>query len=750
MEKLSKKTRAESAVRLIALFAVKQAICALVSFALSYTRLFECLPSFAIAFSAAVGKHYVASAVLGGVVGAAVFSDNLLIGIAGAACILTVGIINASVRSVFTDREVPVISFLSSMLCCTATGVTVLVSDGFYFAGLLLFVCDGIISGSAAYFFARSMTVAPLIKGGSALGPFEIVCSLASACSLIMSFARFSVFVFVPSRIAAFLLILLIAYVFGETAAGSAGILCGVALEVSTQVSGLSCCVSLCGLVSGLFVKRGRIFGAVSAVIISGMFAVISGTAQSGAVFFETAVSAIAFCLIPKKLLYSVKKLFVYRNDRADEYSQRQNRKLSQAAQAVSQISPCMERLKSGERSLGNQSKARMTAFVKENVCHDCGMNNSCWGDARQQTAELFRETAETAERIKTVTPYNLPQKLTEKCIRKNMLSAAFMQAYTNISKEKEKAQKDDRFSDASHILYDFAKTLSAPKKNQHETAVCAQEAFRKFGINASDAECCEESGMAVLKVRVTDYDGVVNKTLLAKEVSKVCGYSFDIPTITKEDKGCTLTFTQMPLLRLRTGTVQYAADESGVCGDFFITFKEEGKQYFILSDGMGTGEQASSDSQATAEIFSSLVRAGMSFPGALGTVNSALLKREDVESVATLDVMCVDLYSGETVFLKAGAAPSYILKNKRVMRVEMPSMPIGILESVSFSKKETVLSKGDAVIMISDGACAMRDDHIIKSLSEFNGTSAQELAEKVLKASGKKTDDSTVLAVVF
>ena len=83
-------------------------------------------------------------------------------------------------------------------------------------------------------------------------------------------------------------------------------------------------------------------------------------------------------------------------------------------------------------------------------------------------------------------------------------------------------------------------------------------------------------------------------------------------------------------------------------------------------------------------------------------------------------------------------------------MRVEMPSMPIGILESVSFSKKETVLSKGDAVIMISDGACAMRDDHIIKSLSEFNGTSAQELAEKVLKASGKKTDDSTVLAVVF
>ena len=129
---------------------------------------------------------------------------------------------------------------------------------------------------------------------------------------------------------------------------------------------------------------------------------------------------------------------------------------------------------------------------------------------------------------------------------------------------------------------------------------------------------------------------------------------------------------------------------------------------------------------------------------------NSALLKREDVESVSTLDVMCVDLYSGETVFLKAGAAPSYILSDGKVSRVEMPSMPIGILDGVSFAKKETVLSKGDAVIMVSDGACAMKDGHIMKALSEFSGGSAQELAEKVLKSSGKKTDDSTVLAVVF
>ena len=79
-----------------------------------------------------------------------------------------------------------------------------------------------------------------------------------------------------------------------------------------------------------------------------------------------------------------------------------------------------------------------------------------------------------------------------------------------------------------------------------------------------------------------------------------------------------------------------------------------------------------------------------------------------------------------------------------------MPSMPVGILDGISFAKEETVLSKGDVVLMVSDGTCAVSDRHIIKTLSSFKGGSAQELAEKVLKASGKKTDDSTVLAIVL
>ncbi len=717
---------------------------------LSSTRLFECLPSFSVAFAAATSKKYIFSAIIGGTAGAMVFSDSMLTGIAGGACILTAGIINGSVRTVFSGREFEKASFLSALFCCVCAGFAILFSSGFYFAGFLLFLCDGILAGGAAFFYARSLSVIRTAKNRRFFEQSEIVGLIIPLCVGVMALSRFSFFVFVPSRIIVLFAVLMISYVFGETAACAAGILCGAALEVSNGVPGLACCVSLCGLTAGFFMKRGYIFAALSYILTSGMFAVISGTAQSGAVFIEAVISAVLFCCIPKKVLKSLRKRFGCKPAITESSAQRRSRKLGEAARAVSEISPKIEKSRNRESGFSQKSATKAVAHVRDTVCADCGMNNSCWGSELKETDRLFKETVSFVEKNGTVTPDELPTDLFEKCIRKNMLSAAFIQAYTEYFLKSDVKKKDDRFSDASLILSDFAKTLSVPEKNLGEVAVRAEAVFGKFGSETEDAVCRRESGKVILCVRVKTFDESINITQLTQEVSKACGYRFCIPSAVKEHDAVLLTFTQTPLLRLRTGTVQYAADASGVCGDFFIAFEEEGKQYFILSDGMGTGESAEAESEATAEIFASLVRAGMSFKCALKTVNTALLKREDTESVSTLDVMCVDLYSGETVFLKAGAAPSYILRNGRVSRIEEPSLPIGILEDVSFVGRKTVLSSGDAVIMVSDGACSLKDGHIMKILSEFKGGSAQSLAERVLKASGQKSDDSTVLAIVF
>ena len=63
-------------------------------------------------------------------------------------------------------------------------------------------------------------------------------------------------------------------------------------------------------------------------------------------------------------------------------------------------------------------------------------------------------------------------------------------------------------------------------------------------------------------------------------------------------------------------------------------------------------------------------------------------------------------------------------------------------------------ICKGDVIVMVSDGTCALRDDPIVDALKRFDGGSAQTLAESILRSTRKnlqknKEDDSTVLAIV-
>ena len=61
--------------------------------------------------------------------------------------------------------------------------------------------------------------------------------------------------------------------------------------------------------------------------------------------------------------------------------------------------------------------------------------------------------------------------------------------------------------------------------------------------------------------------------------------------------------------------------------------------------------------------------------------LNSVMLLRNGDEwGYATVDLMCIDLFTGQTGFYKYGAAPSFIRTGKSVRRVKGISMAAGIL----------------------------------------------------------------------
>ena len=204
-----------------------------------------------------------------------------------------------------------------------------------------------------------------------------------------------------------------------------------------------------------------------------------------------------------------------------------------------------------------------------------------------------------------------------------------------------------------------------------------------------------------------------------------------------------------------QVGLVQHTPNDTGVCGDYYAAFRDaQGNAAYMLSDGMGTGSRAAVDSAMATELFVSLAESGLSFACALRLVNTALLVKSAEESLATLDIVSLDLAQGRAEFYKAGAAASFVRRGRRVLLLEQASLPAGILQEVQFARSGITLSAGDAILLVSDGAVPEGSRSVQNCLRRWQGGSAQELAEYAAEAArgeaGERADDMTVLALVL
>lgn len=139
---------------------------------------------------------------------------------------------------------------------------------------------------------------------------------------------------------------------------------------------------------------------------------------------------------------------------------------------------------------------------------------------------------------------------------------------------------------------------------------------------------------------------------------------------------------------------------------------------------------------------MATLIKAGIGFDCALKIVNSALLVKSGDESLATIDLAVFDLFSGKVNFMKAGATISYVRKFGKAIKIDAPSLPVGILNEVEFSREDLELSQDDLIVLFSDGVTASGDDWIPAIIESWKGEAPQELAEKALSEAIARRND--------
>lgn len=205
------------------------------------------------------------------------------------------------------------------------------------------------------------------------------------------------------------------------------------------------------------------------------------------------------------------------------------------------------------------------------------------------------------------------------------------------------------------------------------------------------------------------------------------------------EPMGDALHFVCRARLQAHTGSSCQSGVAGELCGDSHLVRMLDGNRLvLVISDGMGSGGEASRESLEALRLLWCFLDAGISPTLALETVNRRLLMRSTEEMYATMDLCILDLNTGVAELTKFAACRTLILRGREMLHVDGGQLPLGILENVQPGISRIRLRPGDLLVMGSDGVMEAGDALLMEHLTrEHARFPPQQLAETLVREAG-------------
>lgn len=199
--------------------------------------------------------------------------------------------------------------------------------------------------------------------------------------------------------------------------------------------------------------------------------------------------------------------------------------------------------------------------------------------------------------------------------------------------------------------------------------------------------------------------------------------------------------------------------EEKGKNGDCFSLGKiREGRYAAMISDGMGTGNEANKESKKMIEIMEEMLGAGMEEEVCIQLLDSIISFQPEKEKYATLDFFQLDLFAGTGSFFKIGACPCLLKRKDKVEVLETKRTAVGMNlfeKKVPFYRKK--MESEDLLVMFSDGVLDCMPQNKLETLKHFleemdvvrPQAVADQLFDKITNMEGyEKKDDITILVL--
>ncbi len=737
---------------------VKQLCAAAVSFLLSQLNALGTLSPFCCSFLAGVEFSFVAASLIGGVCGFFVAFPWQTALRCSAALLLCAACRAASEKKFPAFKSALACPLMAFFSCLLASGAAAFFGET-RLLSLLFAFCEGAVAFCASCLFIRSEKAQVFRVSLSALSAQDIAAAGLCLCVLLLCACGLTLGPIVPARTAAVLLVLFVSHYKGAAASCLFGICTAASLSVSAEARFLFPVITVASLVCGVFAPLGQYAVSVSFALAAAVMSFFGGFSQNAFwSLLEIAAGCAIFAFIPSKKLFAVHtELEKSLLSSDDGLNRRVCASLRRAAETVSEVSDIVTKVSARLDNVINPEINRIFAKLQQNICFGCSFKNECWSENFNETAADILTLSGLKEPGKERT------KLEKRCPRANALVSQVNSSYSDFvtgmaSKMKVREMRSlvsDQFSSIAEFLSEFAKQVCANRVVDNARSRALRTALADADIYVDCVNYFTNSGGRItIEVNVLENAFDLNLQKMKTIFELTTGRVFEKPEIAVMELRSVITFEERAVFRVVTGSCQIPFKNNNVCGDCIAALRDmNGNEIALISDGMGTGSRAAVDSTLTATLMEKLLSCSFSFESALKTVNCALMVKSTDESIATVDGISVNVYTGETEFYKAGAAVSFVRRGKEITVVEEQSLPVGIIRNVCFARRKTVLEAGDIVLLLSDGAtggdCGWINDELLAWSTNDMDSLASHIASLARLRSTKETaDDITVLAL--
>lgn len=625
--------------------------------------------------------------------------------------------------------------------------------------GILLAVLESAISLCSSWFYLKSFRIPVKRIGVFNLPVGDRLCLGISLFTLVMSASGISFEGFLPARLLCFVLLCFCAYCKGVPAGSSVGICLGAALSIMPHNRFVFPAFALSGLVGGVFAPMGQLAVGISACLSFLISCVVGGLEENFILpMIECGVAGALFLLIPPSRISRVaewaEKSGAVSNNcvnlQVSAILRRASGNISSFCKTVDEVSDRLDRIINPEVN-------KLFFELQQRVCDGCARKTDCWSNN-------FDSTAGDILAIMGIEQGRKGRPGLEKsCVRitelKGHLSYAKAHYGLNMlakSKSREMRQLlTEQFSGMGDFLGELSEKITKSRTVDTVKSMALRAAVIDGGVyaDALSCFCCDEGRLCI---EVSCFEGPAEEDYIKiKDIlEQATGRFFDEPDVSLTELGTFIRFCENPPFYLLVGTAQRPFVKDAPCGDSVALCKRSDTcSAVLLSDGMGTGSSAALDSNLAVHLTEKLLSSGFSFESAVKLVNSSLIMKSTDESMATMDALCVNLYTGQATFYKAGAAISFLRSDREIFVVEESSLPLGILREVSLARQSTLLRSGDIVLLVSDGITAGDCGWINDELLSWSTNNMDDLAGHIVQLAALRQDrltgdDLTAVAV--